>query len=220
MQIVIFGATGMLGTQLVKQALYNGHNVKAFGRNVFTADLPKNDQLELVQGALFDQKQVYDAIIGTDAVICSLGGDKSGSDMTRSLGIKNIIVQMQKAHVPRIIAVGEISLLNADKDTLIMDLPDFPDKLLPISREHLKAHQYLKASLLDWTMVCPPEIIDSDPTGNFITSSDYAPIPDSNNISAGDLALFMLSELNKNEFIKHKVGICNYNESYSPITLI
>jgi putative NADH-flavin reductase len=220
MQIVIFGATGMLGTQLVKQALYNGHNVKAFGRNVFTADLPKNDQLELVQGALFDQKQVYDAIIGTDAVICSLGGDKSGSDMTRSLGIKNIILQMQKAHVPRIIAVVEISLLNADKDTLIMDLPDFPDKFLPISREHLKAYQYLKASLLDWTMVCPPEIIDSDPTGDFITSSDYAPIPDSNKISAGDLALFMLSELNKNEFIKHKVGICNYNEPYSPITLI
>jgi putative NADH-flavin reductase len=220
MQIVIFGATGMLGTQLVKQALYNGHNVKAFGRNVFTADLPKNDQLELVQGALFDQKQVYDAIIGTDAVICSLGGDKSGSDMTRSLGIKNIILQMQKAHVPRIIAVGEISLLNADKDTLIMDLPDFPDKFLPISREHLKAYQYLKASLLDWTMVCPPEIIDSDPTGDFITSSDYAPIPDSNKISAGDLALFMLSELNKNEFLKHKVGICNFNEPYSPITLI
>ncbi len=220
MQIVIFGATGMLGTQLVKQALYNGHNVKAFGRNVFTADLPKNDQLELVQGALFDQKQVYDAIIGTDAVICSLGGDKSGSDMTRSLGIKNIIAQMQKAHAQRIIAVGEISLLNADKDTLIMDLPDFPDKLLPIIREHLKAYQYLKASLLDWTMVCPPEIIDSDPTGNFITSSDYAPIPDSNKIIAGDLALFMMSELNKNEFIKHKVGICNYNESYSPITLI
>ena len=135
-------------------------------------------------------------------------------------GIKNIIAQMQKALVPRIIAVGEISLLNADKDTLIMDLPDFPDKFLPISREHLKAYQYLKASLLDWTMVCPPEIIDSDPTGDFITSSDYAPIPNSNKISAGDLALFMLSELNKNEFIKQKVGICNYNEPYSPITLI
>jgi putative NADH-flavin reductase len=69
-------------------------------------------------------------------------------------------------------------------------------------------------------MVCPPEIIDSDPTGDFTTSSDYAPIPDSNKISAGDLALFMLSELNKNEFLKHKVGICNYNEPYSPITLI
>jgi len=209
MQIVIFGATGMVGIQLVKQALYNGHNVRAFGRNVFTADLQKNDQLELIQGALFDQQQVYEAIVGTDAVICSLGGDSTGSDMTRSLGIKNIITQMQKAHVSRIVALGEMSILNADKDRLIMDLPDFPAKDLPISREHLKAYQYLNASLLNWTMVCPPEIIDSEPSGNFITSLDYAPIPDSNNIGSADLALFMLSELNKNEFINHRVGICN-----------
>lgn len=209
MQIVIFGATGMVGIQLVKQALYNGHNVRAFGRNVFTAYLPKNDQLELIQGALFDQQQVYEAIVGTDAVICSLGGDSTGSDMTRSLGIKNIITQMQKAHVSRIVALGEMSILNADKDRLIMDLPDFPAKDLPISREHLKAYQYLNASLLNWTMVCPPEIIDSEPSGNFITSLDYAPIPDSNNIGSADLALFMLSELNKNEFINHRVGICN-----------
>jgi putative NADH-flavin reductase len=209
MQIVIFGATGMVGIQLVKQALYNGHNVRAFGRNVFTAYLPKNDQLELIQGALFDQQQVYEAIVGTDAVICSLGGDSTGSDMTRSLGIKNIITQMQKAHVSRIVALGEMSILNADKDRLIMDLPDFPAKDLPISREHLKAYQYLNASLLNWTIVCPPEIIDTEPSGNFITSLDYAPIPDSNNIGSADLALFMLSELNKNEFINHRVGICN-----------
>lgn len=209
MKIVIFGATGMLGIQLVKQALYSGHEVSAFGRNVFTADLPKNEHLELIQGALFDQEQVYEAIVGADAVITSIGGDSNGSDMTRSLGMKNIIAQMQKAHVTRIVAVGEMSILNADKDRLIMDLPDFPAKFLPISREHLKAYQYLKASMLDWTMVCPPEIIDLDPTGNFITSSDFAPKPDPIKIIAADLALFMLKELNKNEFLQHRVGICN-----------
>ena len=209
MQIVIFGSTTMLGIQLVKQALYNGHQVRAFGRNVFTADLPKNEQLELIQGALFDQEQVYEAILGADAAITSIGGDSNVSDMTRSLGMKNIIAQMQKAHVKRIIAVGERSILNTDKDRLIMDLPDFPTKFLPISREHLKAYQYLKASMLDWTMVCPPDIIDADPTGNFITSPDFVPIPNSNKIIASDLALFMLKELNENEFLQQRVGICN-----------
>ena len=209
MQIVIFGATGILGIQLVKQALYNGHQVRAFGRNVFTADLPKNDQLELIQGALFDQEQVYEAITGADAVITSIGGDSKGADLTRSLGMKNIIAQMQKAHIKRIVALGERSILHANKDRLIMDLPDFPAKFLPISREHLKAYQYLNASLLDWTMVCPPDIIDSDPTGNFITSSDFAPNPDSNKIIAADLAQFILKEVNKNEYLQHRVGICN-----------
>src|SRR5665647_929915 len=114
MQIIIFGATGTVGKQLVKQALYKGHQVKAFGRNVFTADLPKDDLLELVQGALFDEEQVYKAIKGCDAVLSSLGGDATGADVTRSLGMKNIVAQMQKAGVHRIVAVGGMGSLNAD----------------------------------------------------------------------------------------------------------
>ncbi len=55
MQITIFGATGLVGKQLVQQALFKGYKVKAFGRNVFTEDFPKDDNLELIHGALFDE---------------------------------------------------------------------------------------------------------------------------------------------------------------------
>ena len=44
----------MVGMQLVKQALYKDLQEIAFSRNAFTADLPIKDQLELIQGALFD----------------------------------------------------------------------------------------------------------------------------------------------------------------------
>lgn len=209
MKIIIFGATGMVGKQLVKQALYNGHQVKAYGRNVFTTFMPKDDLLELVQGALFDEDQVYEAIIGCDAVVSSLGGDASGADVTRSLGMKNIVTQMQKANVSRIIAVGGMGSLNADNDTLVMNKPGFPAKFLPVSKEHYKAYEYLKASSLNWTIVCPPDIINAEPTGEYITSADYPPTTGSNHINAGDLALFMLYELKKNEFIHHRVGISN-----------
>ena len=209
MQIIIFGATGMVGKQLVKQALHKGHQVKAFGRNVFTANLPKDDLLELVQGALFDEDQVYKAIRGCDAVLSSLGGDATGADVTRSLGMKNIVAQMQKAGVVRIVAVGGMGTLNADDETLVMDTPGYPVKFLPVSREHYKAYEYLKASNPDWTFVCPPDIINAEPTGDFITAADYPPNPNSNRINAGDLALFMLNELEKNEFVHHRVGISN-----------
>ncbi|MEO6730854.1 MAG: SDR family oxidoreductase [Ferruginibacter sp.] len=209
MQIIIFGATGMVGMQLVKQALYKGHHVKAFGRNVFTADLPKDDLLELVQGALFDEDQVYKAIKGCDAVLSSLGGDSTGSDVTRSLGMKNIIAQMKKAGVRRIVAVGGMGSLKADEETLVMEQPEYPAKFLPVSKEHYKAYEFLKATDLDWTVVCPPDIINSEPTGDFITAADYPPSPNSNKISAGDLALFMLDELEKTQFVHHRVGISN-----------
>ena len=209
MRVIIFGATGMVGKQLVKQALYRGFNVKAFGRNVFTEDLPKNHLLELVQGALFDEGQVYQAINGCDAVLSALGGDFTGADVTRSLGMKNIVAQMEKANVKRIMAVGGMGSLQADDETLIMDQPGYPTKFLPVSREHLKALQFLKASTLDWTFVCPPDIINAESTGHFIVAADYPPVAGTNKINAGDLALFMLNEMEKKDFVQHRVGISN-----------
>ena len=209
MQIIIFGATGMVGKQLVKQALYKGLRVKAFGRNVFTEDLPKDELLELVQGALFDEEQVYEAIKGCDAVLSSLGGDNTGTDLTRSLGMKNIVAQMQKAGVQRIVAVGGMGTLKADDETLIMNTPGYPPKFLPVSKEHFKAYEILSASKLDWTFVCPPDIINAEPTGDFITAAEYPPTPNTNRINAGDLALFILNELEKKEFVNQRVGISN-----------
>ncbi len=146
MNLIIFGATGMVGKELVKQALHKGHKVKAFGRNVFTEDLPKDDNLELVQGALFDEGQVYKAIKGVDAVLSVLGGSTAETDVTRSLGMKNIVAQMEKAGIKRIVALGGMGSLNADEDTLILDTPEFPAAFFHVSKEHYKALGFLKAS--------------------------------------------------------------------------
>src|SRR6476620_6363177 len=117
MQVIVFGATGMVGRQLVQQALFMDKRVKAFGRNVFTSDLPDDEKLELVQGALFDAGEVYNAIKACDAVLSAIGGGFDGNDKTRTLGMKNIIAQMKKAGVKRIIAIGGLGVLNAPDDT-------------------------------------------------------------------------------------------------------
>jgi uncharacterized protein len=209
MRLIIFGATGMVGKQLVKQALFNGHKVKAYGRNVFTEDLPNDDNLELVQGALFDAGQVYHAIKGCDAVLSSLGGAFDGTDKTRSLGIKNMVAQMERAGVTRIVAVGGMGVLNATEDSLLIDDENYPPQYVPVGKEHQKAYEFLKESNLDWTFVCPPNLVDGEATGQFITNADYPPEPNKNSIITGDLALFMLNELNRNEYIRRRVGISN-----------
>ena len=211
MNLIIFGATGMVGKQLVKQALYIGHHVKAYGRNVFTENLPEHKELELVQGTLFDEKQVLKAIKGCNAVLSALGGSFDGTDVTRSLGMKNIVTQMQKANVKRIIGIGNMGILNvsAENDTLIMDQPEFKPEYIPVSLEHFKAYNFLKASTLDWTLVCPPDIIDAEVTGSYTTNADYPPVKNKYRINAGDLAMFMLKEMTANEYLQHRVGISN-----------
>lgn len=209
MNLIVFGATGLVGKQLVQQALFNGHHVKAFGRNVFTTDFLETKNLELVQGALFDATEVYNAIKGCDAVLSAIGGGFDSGDKTRTLGIKNIIAQMKKAGVQRIIAIAAQAILKADEDRLVMDKDDYPPEYKPVSKEHFKVYQMLNESGLNWTLVGPSDIVDHGPTGAYITKADYPPDPVNDKINAGDLAMFMLNELSKNEYIHHRVGISN-----------
>ena len=209
MNIIVFGATGMVGKQLVQQALYKGHHVKAFGRNVYTTDYLEPEKLQLVQGALFDEGEVYNAIKGCDAVLSAIGGAMDGTDKARTLGMKNIIKQMQKAGVKRIIAIGGLGVLNADENSLLVDKEDYPHEYKAVGLEHKKAYELLNESGLDWTFVCPPNIINEGPTGSYVTKANYPPEPNNYKINAGDLAMMMLNELSKNEYIKHRVGISN-----------
>ena len=209
MNLIIFGATGTVGKQLVQQALFNGDHVKAFGRNVYTTDYLQTENLQLVQGALFDESEVYNAIKGCDAVLSAIGGGADGTDKTRTLGIKNIIKQMQKAGVKRIIAIGGLGVLQADENSLLLDKDDYPPEYKAVGFEHKKAFELLNESGLDWTFVCPPNIINEGPTGSYVTKVDYPPEQNKYKINAGDLSMFMLNELTKNEFINHRVGISN-----------
>lgn len=215
MKLVIFGATGMVGKQLVQQALFGKNQVRAFGRNVFTTDYIETEGLQLVQGALFDEGEVYDAVKGCDAVLSAIGGSVDGVDKTRTLGMKNIILQMQKAGVKRIVAVGGLGVLNAgttdtgQENSLLVEQEDYPSEYKAVGLEHKKAYEMLAESGLDWTFVCPPNILNEGPTGSFLTRANVAPEPNNYKINAGDLALFMLQELEKNAYLKQRVGISN-----------
>jgi len=212
MIITVFGATGQVGKYVVNLALANNFIVKAFGRNIeslIDADMQSHHQLQAIKGYVFDETEVLNAVKGSDAVVSVLGGSFDGTDKTRSLGIKNIIEQMQKAKVKRIIALGGLGILNSDENSLLIDSPTYPEQYLPVGKEHLEAYEFLKNSTLDWTFVCAPDILNADANDKYIVSADYPPTPNKYQINAGNIATFMLNELKKNEYIHHRVGISN-----------
>lgn len=209
MEIIIFGATGTVGLQLVKQALYKGYSVKAFGRNVYSAGYPDNDNLELVTGALFDASEVLRAVKGCDAVLSAIGGAMDGRDKTRSVGMKNIVAQMNTAGVKRIVAIGGTGILENEEGKMLFEEEDYPQEYIPVTMEHKNAYEILKASDLDWTVVCPPMIVAGDATGIYRTEKSKQ--PDGNyKINSGDLAMFMLNEMVNNEYLEARAGISNY----------
>lgn len=206
MKILIFGATGMVGQKLIDRALAHGHDVRAFGRNVFEKLSTERDHLELFKGYLFTDSDIKKALKGMDAVLSAIGGPADGVNRTRSLGMKKIVAQMEKRNVKRIIGIGGLGILQADEETLMMNTPDFPKKYKAVSEEHFKAYSHLKDSKLDWTFVCPPNIMDREKTGNYNLKKDYS-AEGLFQINAGDLAEFMVTELAENEYVKCRVGI-------------
>ncbi len=210
MHLTVFGATGQVGKRVVQQALNRDFTVSAFGRNVenLIDQDNRNKKLIAIKGYILDQKDIAKALISTDSVISVIGGSFDGNDKSRSLGMKNIIAQMQEKGIKRIVALGGMGVLNADDEHLLIDTPNYPEEFIPVGKEHLKAYEQLNASGLDWTFYCPPNIIDADETGLFATSVNYAPEPNTYQINAGDLALSMLNAITKNEFVNQRVGIC------------
>lgn len=209
MIITIFGATGMVGKKLVKQALAQGHTVRAFGRNIsnlIDKDL-HDDHFVAIKGSVFDGADVSNAVTGADAVLSVLGGSIDGLDKTRSLGMKNIIAQMQKAGVKHIIALGGMGVLNATENGLLIDAPGYPEMYKAVGLEHLAAFKSLSASTLEWSFVCAPDILDLDATQQYITKADYPPTPNRFEINAGDIADCMLAELRNNSYVYHRIGI-------------
>ena len=209
MIITVFGATGQVGKRIIEQALSKNYTIKAFSRNIETLiDKDLHDEhFNAIKGYVFDEASVLKAIMGSDAVLSTLGGSFDGADHTRSLGIKNIVQQMQKAGVKRIIALGGKGILNETDHSYIIDNPDYPKMFLPVGREHMQAFLYLKQSSLNWSFLCAPDILDKEATGKYIVNTDYPPSPDLNKIAAGDLANCMLKELIENNFIDHRIGI-------------
>ena len=209
MKITVLGATELLGKYLVKHALALENEIYAFGRNVFTSGFPNKDNLHLLQGTLFDESQVYNAIKDSDAVIAVINSPSDEYDKSRSLGIKNIIKQMEKAGVTRLIAVGGIGIMDDENGDFLMEDPDFPNEDIITGKQDYQMLQSLQNSDLNWTFVALPKLKDEDVTGIFSSSKESLSANFAGKIKAGDASLFILNELNKSENLKIRVAVYN-----------
>ena len=91
MVITVFGSTGFMGKELVKQALFKYHHVRAYGRQVHTTNYTPSDRLVTYPGTLFDDKQVLNALTAAGAVLNALESLSDGVDKSRSLIFKHFL---------------------------------------------------------------------------------------------------------------------------------
>jgi len=209
MKITVFGANNMVGKRLVRQALARGWEVIAFDRNIESLlDTDHlNEQLDAMKGYLFDDNAIANAIKDADAVVSAINGSFDGTDLSRSLGTKHLITQMEKHGIKRIVSLGGAAVLDTGNGHYLLDTPEYPMGLIPIAQEHMLVYLYFKSSSLDWKLVCPLYISDTDGRRRYNAAPDKLPSNGSEEIAAGDIADCMLNLLENDRYLHQRIGI-------------
>lgn len=144
MKIIVFGATGGVGQQVVTQALEKGIEVTAFVRTPSKMKTT-NASLQIVQGDAFNKEKVDAAIAGHDAVVSCLGSSQGMKKSTELAEMTKNIVDGMQAHELNFTIVRPMSLTNeAFTGTYRESTNAVPEKSRSISRADV-AHFIVKA---------------------------------------------------------------------------
>lgn len=205
MKLLLLGATGRVGSHVLRHALQDGHDITVLVRSADKLPHVPDKNLRVLTGNVLDQKDVAAAIQGVDAVISALGTDKS---TTLSEGTPYIIEAMQQEGISRIITVGTAGILQSrvSPDLLRYQSSESRQKLTRAAEEHHKAYTLLEQSGLDWTIVCPTYLPDGEYTGVYRVEAHHLPV-EGMQISVPDTAAFTYQQLTTADYVRVRVGI-------------
>ena len=208
--IVVFGAAGRTGKFIVQYALEAGHKVTAFVLHPSHLTVA-HPNLEIIAGdVLGEPEKVKTAIKGKDVVISSLGTNQIEGDAVNMMSeaMKIFVEAMNEYGIKRVLAVGGLAVLQLNETMQLIDKPDYPAEYKNVGEGHNKVYKVLRQTNLNWTFVCCPNIIDGAPTGKYNVNKDY-PAEGQFQIFTGDLADFIVKEMEENKFLATRVGIAN-----------
>jgi putative NADH-flavin reductase len=205
MKIAIFGVTGSVGREVVKQAIEQGHEVRALVRDPAKVEI-KNARLTLVQGDVLDPKSVEKVVAGQDAVVCVLGAGRKGA--VRSEGTRNIINAMEKSGVRRLICQSTLGVGESQGNlNFWWKYVMFGLLLRPAYADHVRQEEFVRESGLDWTIVRPAAFTDGPRTGQY----KHGFPPDAQGlklkISRANVADFLLSQLTEDTYLRKAPGL-------------
>jgi uncharacterized protein YbjT (DUF2867 family) len=172
--LLIIGATGALGRDVVTDALGRGFEAAGLVRNPTGAALP--DQLELIRGDVLDAASVKSALAGRDTVICALGTPSPRKRSTLMAdGTANLIAAMRGQGVRRLVCVTLLGCGPSRANCSLIYGRVILRALAPMMPDKEAQEQAVRASNLDWLLVRPPRFTGDKARGQLRVLRDGEP---------------------------------------------
>lgn len=197
MRVLIFGATGRTGRQLVPQAVRQGIGVHAAGRDgARLAELGNAVEASSVEVADPDAVEALIRSVSPDAIVSLVGGSL-GSDFIDEVGNIAISTAARRAGVRRVVQVSSLGCGDSRRYA--------SEKLVAAIGEVLqaktRAEDHLRGLDLDWTIIRPGGLTDGEATGGGALYDDPRV---HGRIARADLAALILTVLARPD-TAHKV---------------
>lgn len=208
MRILVIGATGGTGREIVKQALERGHDVVALARNPSKIKT-QNDRLRVVQGDVMDPASVDAAVQGCDAVVCALGHKRYlGPSKILSEGTRNIVRAMEKHGVRRLVVETALGVGDSiGKLGVYYTLFTIPFILPFYWYDKGRQERVVRESSLDWVIVRPGQLTNGRKRGTYKHGPRVGNYLWSVSISRADTADFMLNQLGETPYLRQAPGV-------------
>jgi putative NADH-flavin reductase len=208
MKLVVLGATGGTGLELVRQAIERGHSVTALVRSPDRLGVFR-DGITVKQGDLLNPAELEQVIEGHDAVLSGFGPrvpvSKADAHLLEQFAVA-LTSAMAHAGVRRVVVESVAFLF---KDSIVPPAYLLGRLLFPRTVADASAMERVFAeSDLDWTMARPPELTDNPCTGKYRVREGHLP-RFGFKISRADVADFMIQVVENRSSIRKVVGVCN-----------
>ena len=161
MRIVVFGASGRIGSVIVREALSRGHRVTAAVRSPQKVQT-SHPHLEVIKARIDEVPSVVAAVSGHDAVVHAVGGLGHENPSISIDCMEPLTKGMMDAGVDRLFVVGTAGTLEVPAGGLRLNQPDFPEHLKVEAQAHSEVLAFLRATTtrrLRWTYFSPPAVI-------------------------------------------------------------
>lgn len=200
MKIAIIGATGFVGSALLKEAVARGHDITALVSR--PNKVPVSGKVTAQQVDVLSQDALASQLKGHDAVISAFSGHAQADVLGYYVkGMQSIISAVKAAAVPRLLVVGGAGGLEVAPGVQLIDTPQFPAEWKGTAEGARQALNLLRGEQdLDWAVLAPSAHLEpGERTGKFRLGTDQllADERGESRISLPDYAVAMIDELEK-----------------------